>query len=526
MLQGGSSASVKSMALTVMHKRSLISGCFVIFFALQILWAPMRAGCEEKPWVSFSKVMAELSQNQKFVDALIDRLGTNPRAGGILGPEEIKKLREDILGKNFEALDRFPTMTVTGMGRAVSLAAAVAKPEKKDQDDQAGNPLDALPAEEELQIPTGGEPPDPTNFIKHLGFDLDVGDLIDSELASQYADGERLSWVLNRLAMDPLKNKGEPKYRIRAQTGYVDSPEGLVAYLMASGHEIEIRDARYFANFGDLLYKGQDVLTPFWVDTQIRVPKTDRTLTIPVAHSQHELRINGPQVNTILSFYFGIDGKAAFRSMATRDQTWVMGHVARTYKGNDALEVVRLSGAIIRTYETVKRDHPDLPFGGYFNLGVCNDVNAMIELHMQGETSLYPLTLDAGFFPGAGEVERLAQRLPVDGRDRAEPDFRRIRGSLPVAELSQLPFDDLRHDIQLVETAWLNGQMELMDTRVKRLRVIASVLIAAALIWVPWWLWVAFGSFLILGLLFLIRRLTRRKLRQELEHRVKRDKNQ
>ena len=44
---------------------------------------------------------------------------------------------------------------------------------------------------------------------------------------------------------------------------------------------------------------------------------------------------------------------------------------------------------------------PYLPFGGYYALGVCNDVNAMIELHMQGETSLFPLTHDPELFLGS-----------------------------------------------------------------------------------------------------------------------------
>ncbi len=48
----------------------------------------------------------------------------------------------------------------------------------------------------------------------------------------------------------------------------------------------------------------------------------------------------------------------------------------------------------------IPRNSPDLPFGGYYALGVCNDVNAMIELHMQGETSLFPLTHDSDLFAG------------------------------------------------------------------------------------------------------------------------------
>ena len=115
--------------------------------------------------------------------------------------------------------------------------------------------------------------------------------------------------------------------------------------LTKAGHDLEVRDSRYFANFGDLIYHGRDVLTPFWIDTGIPVPGTDRPLLVPVSHSQHEFVVRGPVVNADLSFYFGIDGEAVFRPSVTRDQAWVMGKVAHRYRGAEALEVMRLAGA-------------------------------------------------------------------------------------------------------------------------------------------------------------------------------------
>src|SRR3954452_14791485 len=105
--------------------------------------APLLA--DEPPWLPVSKVISELSQNPDFVEALYKRLGRDPKAGGILGPDEIKRLRELILGKNFEALDSFPGMTVAGMGRAVRLAAATM--------DQSGNKT--VPQPEVVQETTG-----------------------------------------------------------------------------------------------------------------------------------------------------------------------------------------------------------------------------------------------------------------------------------------------------------------------------------------------------------------------------------
>ena len=408
---------------------------FVALFlaGMLVCRAPLLA--EEPPWLPVSKVISELSQNPDFVEALYKRLGHDPKAGGILGPDEIKRLRELILGKNFEALDSFPGMTIPGMGRAVRLAAAamdhsgdkaVPPPEVAKRAAEAAT---GAAVEEELGIPAAGEPPAPDAYLRPLGFGLEAGDRIDPVLAVQYADSLRLSEVLNRLSLN--SPDGGAGYRIVVGGQPVDTPSALMEALTASGHDLEVRDSRYFANFGDLIYHGRDVLTPFWIDTGLQVPGTDRNLLVPVSHSQHEFIVRGPMVNADLQFYFGIDGEAVFHPSVTRDQAWVMGKVAHRYRGAEALEVTRLAGSIVRAYSAIKRHHPDLPFGGYYALGVCNDVNAMIELKMRGETTLFPLTLDPQFFTGGGEVDRLAQRLPLDNGRDAKPEPRRILGRSP-----------------------------------------------------------------------------------------------
>jgi hypothetical protein len=107
-----------------------------------------------------SQVMSELSHNPDFMEALYKRLGRNPKAGGILGPDEIKRLRELILGKNFEALDRFPGITIPGMGRAVRLAAAAMNhsADKADPRPEVVEEIDRAAIEEELGIPAAGAP--------------------------------------------------------------------------------------------------------------------------------------------------------------------------------------------------------------------------------------------------------------------------------------------------------------------------------------------------------------------------------
>ena len=407
------------------------------------------------PWERFSDVMTDLSATPGFVDAFLERVGRDPAAGGILGPDGIRRLREILLGERFEALDRFPVMTVAGMGRAVRVADRVAGPEPAGPDEPLVS-TDPPAPEEDLGIPVEAASPEREGVLEELGFGLLVGDRVDPDRLERWADSRRLAEVLNRLALGDA-------YRVRVGAETHEDAVALLEALRRSGHELEIRDARYFANFGDLIYQGRDVLTPFWVDTEIRVPGTDRSLVVPVSHSQHELRVRGPRVNADLSFFFGIDGEAVYRTMETRDQGWTLGRVAHRYEGPAALEVVRVTGAIIRAYDRVGRRFPDLPFGGYYRLGVCNDVNAMIELHMQGATTLYPLTRDPAYFEGEGEVERLAVALPVDGRDGGPRDVVRVMGSLPVESLADLPFPALRGDLAAVRGAWERGELEDLD---------------------------------------------------------------
>jgi hypothetical protein len=67
--------------------------------AAALLLAPVGTRAEEPPgWVRFSEVMSELSKQPEFVEALLERLGRDPAAGGILGPENIKRFREIVLG--------------------------------------------------------------------------------------------------------------------------------------------------------------------------------------------------------------------------------------------------------------------------------------------------------------------------------------------------------------------------------------------------------------------------------------------
>jgi hypothetical protein len=154
---------------------------------------PGAAGDPEPRFVPFSRVMAELSQQPGFLDALLEKLGRDPSAGGILGPEQIEKLRDLIFGKDWEALDHFPTLSIEEMGQAVHSAGRAwpaVPPSAPRATAAAWQPV----VEEPLGIPTSGAAPKAERFLKPLGFGLAVGNLAALPLPGLRRDLEAYLW--------------------------------------------------------------------------------------------------------------------------------------------------------------------------------------------------------------------------------------------------------------------------------------------------------------------------------------------
>lgn len=440
------------------HPRAL--GSSLVLLSLLIA-APARGQDE---LFRLSDLARAIGGDPAALDAALAALGLDPAAAGLLSPAQERTLRTAIARGDYALLDRFPALTADGLGRAVAAAGAAARarqgatPAAAEPTKQAGltgGPVGARgPVRREaLGIPTGAPALAPGSLSRDLGNGLRYGDEVDPARADAYADGARLAEVLDLLSENDPADPKASAFEVTVGAGTARSPAELVELLEASGHTVEVRDTRNFANFGDLSFQGREVATPFWVDTELAVPGTERTLLVPVSHSQHELIVRGPRVNTSVAFFFGSDGQAKFRPMGGRSQAWTGGTTKHTYTGERAREAVRLAGEVRRAYLAKRAAHPDLPFGGYYALGVCNDVNAMLELHLQGRTTLYPLTRDLRLFQGPGEVDALARRLPVDGRGNPPSDLGRILGALPVDELDQLAFPELRADVERVLAA-------------------------------------------------------------------------
>jgi hypothetical protein len=271
------------------------------------------------------------------------------------------------------------------------------------------------------------------------------------------------------------------------------SPETLVQALMATGHSVVVVDARYFANFGHFHYKGQEVMMPFFVNSQIAIPETKRffgpkrSLLVPVSHAEYEWQVRGPKVNADVSWYFGIDGKAEFRTMDTLDQAWVLGRHAHEYRAGDAVEVTRLAGRMLIAYVHQHLKRPDLPFGGYYSLGVCQDSVAAIERKMTGHDTLFPNTADGALWddPRDAEINGMMLAVPKD-RNGSPPAPARIFGSLPTTDLQAITIPGLAADLEAVYAAWQNGSLERtrswVETMTLRLATVAAAVVLTGIV--------------------------------------------
>jgi hypothetical protein len=417
--------------------------------AVFLLLSPSRGFAQP---ITLSQLLADIATHPKTVQQVLARLGDSTTATGVISAEQLKSATTLLLKKDWRALEYFPTSTLESLGKNIERLGKKKLTGNDKQADFCAQPLppeakDGESVREPLGIPTGKPPLIKPQPPKDLGQGITHGGLVDPQRSKHYADSERLACVLNRLARNvPGK---QAIYEVQWDKKVLTSPQEVVKALQTD-HELVVRDVRFCANFGKLRYKDKDVLTPFWLDTEVPVPGKTYTLRVPGAHSEHELIVRGPKVNVEVYFFFGIDGEAKFRPKYATDQQWVGRRVVYEYKGDKAREAIRLAGEVRRTFLARQKKYPDLPLGGYFVLGVCNDVNAVIEYGLNKRVTQYPLTHDPAYFQGEGEVDKIMRALPLDGRDDASPDLDRILGSLPETEIQRLPFRHLREDLERV----------------------------------------------------------------------------
>ena len=397
-----------------------------------------------------------LRQQPDFVPTLLANLNQDSKRGpALMTPKLVDELRNRILGKDWTRLDRFPGWTMRAINPTMHVAAdLVTKP------DAAFNPaqyLDLGPyaldraATVSLDAPSTFPPFTTQGIVTSLGDGIVYGDGPNA-LASEHADSQRLADILNRLAANKLD--GAAQFNANSAI----TPEALIQRLMAEGDTVTVTDSRYFANFTHLHYNGNDVMAPFWIDTGLAVPHAHgRHLLVPVSHAELEWHIRGPRIHADISYYFGIDGKAEWRTMDTLDQPWVLHRDAHTYTGAQAVEATRLGGLFTSAYLRAHAAHPALPFGGYYALGVCQDAVSALERALTGRVTLFPNTVDTALFtdPRDAEANALLRAIPHDRDTVPTPD--RIFGSLPAGpenNFSAITIPGLATDLAATYATW------------------------------------------------------------------------
>jgi hypothetical protein len=460
--------------------------------------------------VLLSQMMRELSATPGFTDALLAQLDKGGKKGpALMTPALIKKLRELILGKDWQGLDRFPGWTMQEVNPTVGVITRAVKHPDTPPGTPSGAPTETWPNGVNkgmiaAYLDLGGYSPENAEtvsldkpstlpelsdetLVTTLGAGVVRGDVANPKLAPMHPESQRLADVLNRLGLNALNGAATVTAEVGGETA--TTPQALIQALMRTGHTVTVFDSRYFANFGHFHYKGQDVMMPFFVNSQIAIPGTKRSLLVPVSHAEYEWEIRGPKVNADVSWYFGIDGRAEFRTMDTLDQAWVLGRHAHEYRDADAIEVTRLVGKFLIMYVHQHLARPDLPFGGYYPLGVCQDGVAAIEKKMTGGDTLFPNTADATLFddPRDAEANAMMLAIPKD-RSGAPPSPARIFGSLPVTDFNLITIPGLAADLEAVHAAWKEGSLERTPSWIRKMTlrlvgVTALVVLAGIVVW-------------------------------------------
>ncbi|MBI4062032.1 MAG: hypothetical protein HY403_11465 [Elusimicrobia bacterium] len=373
--------------------------------------------------LSLSDLARALGRDPAAVDELLDLLvaKTGSLGSALDTPALRARIKEALSRADPSVLDRFPTLTPAQAGAAASLYASR----------QGMTPEPARPEELALTLP--GAPLDPPKdlYLKPIGRGLLYGDETLFGAGAPWGDSRAVAEALNHLsANDPSAPAGfilDAGARRAGVGAWLDS-------LLSAGHVIEIDDVRLYANFGDLRLEAggarRDVATPTLIDTGIVLP-SGRRLVSPVAHSELDIRVRGPRVNASLAFYYGIDGRAAFRAKDTTNQGWVGGRVARSWSGKDAAALLERAAWVSREL-AAKAKAFGLAMGGYGPLGDCNDAHAFI-------TGSVPFGMlrEPRYYAGDSELDRLSRSLPHDLIDA--PDPRRVWDSRPFERAEDVP---------------------------------------------------------------------------------------
>jgi hypothetical protein len=133
--------------------------------------------------------------------------------------------------------------------------------------------------------------------------------------------------------------------------------------------------------------------------------------------------------------------------------------------------------------------HPELPFGGYYRLGVCQDVSAAVEHALQAKTVLFPITHDPAYFPQNASADPRDREflaafaaIPSD-RGSGLPPIDRVLGALPTLHYSEIIIPGLAGDLERVMVA---NHLGLLQRTHPLLTFIAAIVMLLLMIFAGW----------------------------------------
>lgn len=461
-----------------------VASSVILLTVIGCNWAEIGYSVPEGPLppntILFSQMMRELSATPGFTDAMLAHLNEAQKNGpALMTPRLVRRLKRMMLGRDWQGMNRFPGWTMRALNPTANIAErfvrrpgdgsdkAVEEPAAKYSSESLEEArkwvdVETYPLDKEVTIsldePSTLPPFSTADVMTNVGAGVTVRDGADPVRAPMHPESQRLVNVLNRVSLNGVEGSAVATATIGGKNA--TTPEALIQALMDTGHTVVVHDGRYFANFGHFHFHGQEVIMPFWLNMQMLVPGTVRPLLVPASHAEYEWQVRGPKINADVSWFFGVDGKAEFRTMDSLSQAWVLGRNAHEYRGADAVEVTRLIGRMTVAYAHQHIRRPELPFGGYYPLGVCQDAVAAIEKKMTGKVTLFPITADTSLFddPRDEEVNALMRATPND-REGGMPEPERVFGSLPTTNFNAVTIPGLAADLVATHNAWENGSL-------------------------------------------------------------------
>jgi hypothetical protein len=325
------------------------------------------------------------------------------------------KLQTILASANYSELDRFPLFDLNQLGKIRIPLAAVAE----HADPSAPTPPASV-IHDELENLLGS-----CNTARTLPDGLTpslpgvmYGDY--NNMAMSDCQFDRSTKLANILTSLGAGNGSVVSYQGQNLT----TASALMNALIQSGHHVEMRNERTYANFLSFMIgepsdpNSRNLKWPTWVKTGI-ILENGQELVVPMGHSQHAWHITGPLVNANVTFYLGITGTGFFAQTSVR-AGWTGLRTLYQYSSDTGgtatiLKALDFAGVYFKRnlYES-SHIAKGLPADGYGYLGVCNDSTALLEDLYQNSVSEYPLVRARSLLQPSPLAYPVDQSNPLD----------------------------------------------------------------------------------------------------------------